>query len=245
MKLDDVKKLHQKKYRSQFGFYLVEGEHLILELDKACTAGYTNVTITLYVTPEYESWAEQLDSQYTVKPVSQRQMSQLSDTKSPQGIIACVPIPGKAPASGKSSARCIYLHEVQDPGNLGTILRSLAWFGQFRLLLSPGSVDPYNSKVVRASMGAIFHVPVELDVSLSALPGRFSSIACLDMQGTNISDSHFRDFDCYLFGNEARGVPAQALVECDAQPFTINGSGKIDSLNLASAVTLSVFQLTL
>lgn len=115
--------------------------------------------------------------------ITKKQMSQLSDTKTPQGIIACVPLPSakhmlKPTVEGE---RCIYLHEVQDPGNLGTILRSLAWFGKFRLLLSPNSVDPFNSKVVRSSMGAIFHVPIELDVKLSDLQNRFEKFAYLDM----------------------------------------------------------------
>ena len=88
--------------------------------------------------------------------------------------------------AARNGEQAIYLHEIQDPGNLGTILRTLAWFGNFRCLLSPGSVDPYNSKVVRASMGAIFHVPFEIDVELAALATRFARIACLDMHGGSL-----------------------------------------------------------
>ena len=89
-------------------------------------------------------------------------MAQLCDTATPQGIVAAVPFApvDKNRESLANTERAIYLHEVQDPGNLGTILRTLAWFGGFRLLLSPNSVDPYHPKVVRASMGAIFHVPL-------------------------------------------------------------------------------------
>ncbi|MBD3584753.1 RNA methyltransferase [Salinimonas sp. HHU 13199] len=245
MKLDDVKKLHQKKYRSQFGYYLIEGEHLLLELDKAGIDDALRARVTVYVTADSEKCIHQLQHQYVVKTINQRQMAQLSGTKTPQGIIATVPLPEAHLESLTQTERCIYLHEVQDPGNLGTILRSLAWFGQCRLLLSPGSVDPYNAKVVRASMGAIFHVPIEMDVTLASLSTRFGTFAYLDMQGTSISDITFKDFDCYLFGNEARGVPFDALQKCDAQAFTISGSGHIDSLNLASAVTLSVYQLSL
>ena len=245
MKLDDVKKLHQKKYRSQFGYYLIEGEHLVLELDKANLNEATREKITLYVTTDSQSITEQLQQRYSVKLINERQMSQLSGTKTPQGIIACAPLPDEVGHIQSEGERCIYLHEVQDPGNLGTILRSLAWFGGFRLLLSPGSVDPYNAKVVRASMGAIFHVPVELDVKIESLQKRFDSLAYLDMSGNSISDNRFPDFKCYLFGNEARGVPVDALANCNACAFTIKGSGKIDSLNLASAVTLSAYQLSL
>ena len=136
-------------------------------------------------------------------------MAQLSETQTPQGIVAVVPI--LPAAAARAGERAIYLHEIQDPGNLGTILRTLAWFGNFRCLLSPDSVDPHNSKVVRASMGAIFHVPIELDVQLDALPARFARIACLDIGGAPVQSPEFTDFDCYLFGNEARGLPLEGL----------------------------------
>ncbi|MGF1690759.1 TrmH family RNA methyltransferase [Photobacterium kagoshimensis] len=246
MKLDNAKKLHQKKYREQFGHYLVEGEHLILELDKAALAQpYLKNTI-LYVTDEYQAWAQQLNHSYTIIEINKNQMAGLSDTKTPQGIIACVPLPAQTErAPLQDGERCIYLHEVQDPGNLGTILRSLAWFGHFRLLLSNNSVDPYNPKVVRSSMGAIFHLPLEQGVELTELNQRFKRFAYLDMQGDKVNTPQFSDYDCYLFGNEARGVPKQALADCNAQPFTIAGSGKIDSLNLASAVNICAYQLSI
>ncbi|GAC12974.1 TrmH family RNA methyltransferase [Aliiglaciecola lipolytica] len=245
MKLDDVKKLHQKKYREQFGHYLVEGEHLVLELQKAAKTQPNLKNITLYITEEYQDWISQSDLDCTQVVVNKKQMAQLSDTKTPQGIIACVPLPKINEVKAlNQNERCIYLHEVQDPGNLGTVLRSLAWFGNFRLLLSPNSVDPFNPKVVRASMGAIFHVPIEQNVMLKDLQSRFSRFAYLDMQGKQINSSEFASYECYLFGNEARGVPKDALQAFNADAFTIAGSGKIDSLNLASAVNICVYQLS-
>lgn len=112
-----------------------------------------------------------------------------------------------------------------------------------RCLLSPGSVDPFNPKVVRASMGAIFHVPIETEVSLDTLAGRYPRIACLDIGGDPIANPAFAEHDCYLFGNEARGVPQEALNELAAQRFTIPGAAKIESLNLASAVNMAVYEL--
>ena len=237
MKLDDIKKLHQKKYREEFGHFMVEGEHLILELQKAAARIPVLASSELLVTEHYQHWPTELKKTL----ITEKQMAQLSDTKSPQGIIAVTPFFSTEPTSKTEPA--IYLHQIQDPGNLGTILRSLAWFGNFRCLLSPGSVDPYNSKVVRSSMGAIFHVPIEVEVPLASLKQRFNKIACLDMNGSNLRSESFRKSDCYLFGNEARGVPRDQLAHLNAQPYTIPGQGLIESLNLATAVNICVYEL--
>lgn len=246
MKLDDIKKLHQRKYREQFGHYLVEGEHLILELQKAVTLGKVSNAeqIRLFVTEKYAHW----QGAFTTTVISEKQMSRLSDTKTPQGILACVPLSNSAatpnPPSPTTNEKYFYLHEVQDPGNLGTILRSLAWFSGFRVLLSPNSVDPYNSKAVRASMGAIFHVPIEQDIHINTLCSRFETIAYLDITGESIKSPNFSNYTCYLFGNEARGVPKKDIQTLNANAFTIPGDGKLESLNLASAVAISAFALS-
>jgi TrmH family RNA methyltransferase len=242
MKFDDIKKLHQKKYRAEFGHFLVEGEHLLLELQKAALHNPQLQRSKLYVTSAYEHW----QSPFKTHLISDRQMAQIADTKTPQGIVALVPMPlaGAPVAAPLAGERAIYLHEIQDPGNLGTILRTLAWFGNFRCLLSPGSVDPYNPKVVRSSMGAIFHAPLELEVELDSLRTRFERIACLDMDGEAVQSASFRGFDCYLFGNEARGVPREQLTALNAQPFTISGCGAIESLNLAATVNMCAYELS-
>src|SRR5690606_11154518 len=182
----------QKKYRQQFGHYLIEGEHLILELEKVARVNPAFQTARIYLTEQYRDWPTSLEKIV----VSQKQMAQLSETRTPQGIIATVPIAAQLlPQVDESApAKSIYLFEVQDPGNLGTILRTLAWFGNFRCLLSPNSVDPYNAKVVRASMGALFHVPLEVEVPLEAIEQRFDRIAYLDMQGRAISSDDFAGF---------------------------------------------------
>ncbi len=243
MKLDDLRKLHQKKYREAFGYFLAEGEHLVLELQKAASHNPLLRRCELYVTGRYEHW----ESPFETHVISDRQMMQICDTKAPQGIIALVPRLTISAAQAMSAQRqgehAIYLHQVQDPGNLGTILRTLGWFGNSRCLLSPCSVDPYNSKVVRASMGAIFHVPIELDVECDSLRERFERIACLGMNGQSVQSSGFKAFDCYLFGNEARGIPQEQLAALDAQFFTIRGCGAIESLNLASAVNMCLYEL--
>lgn len=237
MKFEDIKKLHQKKYRKELGCFLVEGEHLVRELEKALPHDPRLQASEIYLTREHVHWKSSLP----IHVVNSRHMTQLSETRSPQGIAAVVPLlTAPAPHPGE---RAIYLHEIQDPGNLGTILRTLAWFGRFRCLLGPDSVDVHNGKAVRASMGALFHVPVEIDVPMGTLPARFRRIASLDLQGQPITAPQFRDFDCYIYGNEARGLPPEALAGVNATAFTIAGTGAIDSLNVAATVTICQYEL--
>lgn len=237
MKFEDIRKLHQKKFREEFGCFLLEGEHLVQELQKAALHDARLRASEIYLTRDFAHWTTPL----TTHVVNSRHMMQISETRSPQGIAAVVPLLGTPePQPGE---RAIYLHEIQDPGNLGTILRTLAWFGGFRCLLSPDSVDVHNGKVVRASMGAIFHVPVEVDVPMEALPARFGRIACLDLQGQSIAEPAFRDFDCYIYGNEGRGLPREGVAFVKAQPFTIAGVGAIESLNVAATVNICMYEL--
>lgn len=244
MKTSEIKKLLQKKYREQFQAFLLEGEHLVLELFKAAQAQPYLSQAELFITEHYQAWVQQHNLlQLNVTLISDKVMSQISDTKSPQGIVAVVPFAPAAQPSSANTHKALYLHEIQDPGNLGTILRTLAWFGGFRCFLSAGSVDPFNPKVVRSSMGAIFHVPIIQNAHLAELQQHYPRIAYLDMQGSSIYDARFHDFDCYAFGNEARGVPHSLLAQVDGTAFTIPGSGAIESLNLGQAVGMSVFRL--
>jgi RNA methyltransferase, TrmH family len=93
-------------------------------------------------------------------------------------------------------------------------------------------------------MGAIFHVPVEVDVALESLPGRFARIACLDLSGAQVASKAFREFDCYVFGNEARGLPHEQMSALHAQPFTIPGTGAIESLNVAATVNICLYEIS-
>ena len=237
MKIEDIRKLHQKKFREEAGLFILEGEHLVLELQKAAVHDPRLRTAEIYCTREFEHWQSQL----TVHQVKSVQMQQISETRTPQGILAVAPLLLAPPA--RTGEKAIYLHQIQDPGNLGTILRTLAWFGSFRCLLSPDSVDAFNGKAVRASMGAILHVPVETDVTLESLPARYARIAALDMRGESIATPAFRDHQCYVFGSEARGLPEGTLAALAARAFTIEGTGAIESLNLAAAVAICQAEL--
>lgn len=237
MNLDELRRLHDRKTREESGAFLAEGEHLVLELEKAAARDPRLLASELYVTAEHAGWS----SPFAVHVIGSRQMARISETRSPQGLVARVPIlPPPAPRPGE---RAICLYEIQDPGNLGTILRTLGWFGGFRCLLTPGSVDPFNGKAVRASAGAVFHVPVETGVPLESLAGRFGRVACVDLHGEPLPSARFRSFGCHVFGNEARGLPPAFRAAGCTGAFTIPGGGAIESLNLATAVSLCAHQL--
>lgn len=249
MTFDDLKKLHHRKYREALGFYLVEGEHLVLELGKAIARRPELGSARILISHEYAARGipEGLPPGLAIEALNARQMSQLSETRTPQGIIAVVPLLPSPPP--QPAERAIYLHEIQDPGNLGTILRTLAWFGGFRCLLSPDSVDPYNPKVIRSSMGAIFHVPIETTVPFEIIRTRYPRLALLDMHGQPISGEGFGDFDGYLFGSEARGASAEMRSAAHRAIFSIPGGQgpgglAVESLNLATTVNLSVYEIT-
>ncbi|MBM4217901.1 MAG: RNA methyltransferase, partial [Gammaproteobacteria bacterium] len=139
MTFDELKQLRHREARDQLGLYLAEGEHLVLELIRALPHTPELAATKILVTYEYE--LENLPKlrpiELSLQRVSARQMAALSDTRSPPGIIAVVPMVD--PFAPRKEERVFYLHEVQDPGNLGTLLRTLAWFGNFRCLLSPQS----------------------------------------------------------------------------------------------------------
>lgn len=238
MKFEDVRKLHQRKYREVLGYFLVEGEHPVLELQKAASTNPLLNASEVYVTKEHADWR----GPFQTRVITGVQMSQISDTRTPQGIVAVAPL--LPPAPMRDGEKAIFLSEIQDPGNLGTILRTLAWFGGFRCLISPGSVDPYNSKVVRASMGALFHVPLEQEVDIASLQQRYRRFACLGMTGEPVRSPQFREYECYLFGNEARGLPSDLSESIAADAFTIPGTNAMESLNLASAVNICVYELS-
>lgn len=241
MKFDDIKKLHQKKYREEYGHFLVEGEHLLQELEKAARINAALEKAQLFVTAEQQNCSTALDKHV----LTEKQMAQLSETQSPQGMVALVPMAALDALKHTATVtrRAVYLYEVQDPGNLGTVLRTLAWFGGFRCLLSANSVDPFNSKVIRASMGAIFHVPVEQNVALESLGQQFQQVACMEMAGAPLTSPAFQKSDCLIFGNEARGIPTALRTQLPAASFAIPGGGLIESLNLATAVSLSVYEM--
>lgn len=133
---------------------------------------------------------------------------------------------------------CVHLHGVGDPGNVGTVLRSAAAFGASCVSLGPGSADPYSPKAVRASMGAVFSVPLARAASVDELPG--IRLALLAREGDPLAGPIDGDLTLVV-GSERGGLPAEVVSACD-RACTI--PTRIDSLNAATAVSIALYELT-
>jgi TrmH family RNA methyltransferase len=230
MNLSDIKKLHQKKYRQKFNQILIEGEHLVLELAN------TNIPFELLLS---EETTFSLKNEKT-RILSEKQVKNISQVENSQGIFALISLDFAEKIEKKK--KIIFLEKIQDPGNLGTIIRSAAWFGNFEIWISENSVDPFNEKVVRSSMGAIFHVPIRLNKKIEELPNK--KTAFLDLEGKNIKNNEFKEIDVLIFGNEGRGLSEKIKKNTNFYPFSIKGEKNIESLNLANAVSIALYEMS-
>jgi TrmH family RNA methyltransferase len=138
------------------------------------------------------------------------------------------------------------LHEVRDPGNAGTVLRSADASGASAVCFSEASVDPYNPKTVRSSAGSIFHVPLARGVSTSEAiaVARTGGMRVLAMDTRGSQDLYATDLDgpvAFVFGNEAHGLPQEVAALADAT-VRVPHRGRAESLNLAAAATVCLFE---
>jgi len=238
------------KERRQSGFFIAEGLQAARE---ALTSHSAPFIKSLYVTSAGLLKLSDFDlNEIDVIEVTDAVMAEMTSTVTPQGILALCVLPRPeanelAALNSKSALRVVYLHEIQDPGNAGTILRTADAMGVDAVITSPGSVDIYSPKVVRATAGSLWHVPLfesvpfkEL-VSLlpSAIPLLMSSHAKKSIMDLSLEDSYIS-----IFGNEARGVDASALGSEKISEVTIPMAGRAESLNLSAAASIVIFTLS-
>jgi RNA methyltransferase, TrmH family len=183
--------------------------------------------------------------------VSGEVMSSLSQTVTPQGIVAvCAfldqPIDDVAAAAHRLVA---VLAHVRDPGNAGTVLRTADAAGADAVVLGGESVDPYNGKCVRASAGSLFHLPiaagVPIDAAVTALRNRGLTVLAADGHGDldldqAIDDGRLDGPTAWVFGNEAWGLPADLLALAD-EAVAVPIYGRAESLNLAAAAAVCLY----
>ena len=235
------------KERAAHGEFIAEGLQCARE---AFTATKGPGVKTVYLTESGRSRIDQagLDiSRAEVVLVSEPVMAAMSSTITPQGIISICSVAdnefSELKPSGKS--RYIYLHEIQDPGNAGTILRTADAMGIDAVIVSPGSVDMYSPKVVRATAGSLWHVPLFTGITLAQLNEQLPGVAkiALSAQGEKslLEVKELPDVVA-IFGNEARGI--DALIESDVMQVSIPMTGNAESLNLAAAAAIVIFHLS-
>jgi TrmH family RNA methyltransferase len=165
-------------------------------------------------------------------------IERVASTDSPQPILAVVRIPPTA-LDLRTAGFVLVADRIADPGNLGTILRSAEAAGVDGVVLTAGSVDPFNPKVVRASAGALFRVPV-LDADLTSVRGSgLRTIGTSSHRGTAHTDADLTGRIALVVGNEARGLPDDARVD---EWVTIRHHGRAESLNVAMAATVLCFE---
>lgn len=191
-----------------------------------------------YVREDYEDYEAPIDTH----ELDAKTFNSVADTDSPRGILAVCAIPDAGSLSFNDSDWLLVLHEVSDPGNLGTLVRSAEAAGATGVVLVGNTVDPWSPKTVRASAGAIFHVPVwQVDSleTLSAVGVRLLGTTSHDSLGVSHPESVY-DADVsgligIVLGNEAHGLPADIAVD---SWITIEHAGRSESLNVAMAGTV-------
>ncbi len=183
-----------------------------------------------------------------IELVKEEQFRKFTETESPQGIAAVFSFKENSQAEEKilNEKLVVYLDNISDPGNLGTIIRTADWFGVNLILLSTGCVELYNPKVIRSTMGSIFHPDIIEDFEihrLKKLSAKFK-IILTDTFGDNLYEFSFPEKIILVFSNEAKG-PSPAIQEIADGRITIPKLGKAESLNVANAFAVVLSQFTL
>ncbi len=176
-------------------------------------------------------------------PASPEVVASLSDTVTPQGVVAVVPFPSPSPSQPASSGLLVVVDGLRDPGNLGTLLRTAAAAGVDRVLLGPGTADPYNPKVVRSAMGAHFRLaPEALSWAGIAQAVRGHRVWLADPGGeTRYDRVDWREASALIIGGEAEGTGAEAAALATGRVAIPLARG-VESLNAAVAASVILFE---
>lgn len=265
-KIKELRKLKDKKYRTATGTFLIEGvrfigealrqrakirtlifteEALLRELEgfqykeSSDPAGSGSETISEPKESDGLDYIELLE-------VTPEILKDLSSTVTPQGIIAQVDIPAAAPeVFEKDAGLWLYLDEIRDPGNLGTMIRTAHAFDLDGIILSKGCADPYQDKVLRSTMGSIFKTPLLADQTTEFLRERIeqgTELYLADLEHAHsLPDIRPAPCSIVVIGNEARGVSGE-IRALPHQSIRIPMPGGAESLNAAVAAALVLYE---
>jgi RNA methyltransferase, TrmH family len=216
----------RRSSRTEEGAFVVEGAVLIGE---AVAAGWE-------IEGEFVAPGARPVSPAPLFELAGGVLERVASTEHPQPNLAVVRIPAERALSSRGFV--VVVDQLNDPGNLGTILRSSEAAGVDAVVLTPGSVDPFNPKVVRASAGALFHVPVITATVDDLRSAGFRIVGTSSHQGDRHTEADWLGDVALVMGNEAHGLPDDAAVDAWVR---IEHRGRAESLNVAMATTLLVF----
>ena len=222
-----ITSLSQKKYRHKYKLFIVEGIKVVQE--------FLNSSYELEILFSTESSFSYLDS---FIEVSEQELKKISSLKTPNKVIALFKIPVEKNSS--SSGLIVALDAINDPGNLGTIIRLCDWFGIDQLLCSKETVDCYNTKVVQSSMGSLTRVAISYIDLKEYLTSVSIPVFIADMDGDNIYKMKPPTSAVLVMGNEANGI-SNSIKQIVSTKITIPRYGNsqlTESLNVATATAI-------
>lgn len=233
-----IQSLAHKKQRSELKLFVVEGKKQVTEL---CTA---NLNIKFIVaTPTWaDEHAELIKNDTELLVVSPDELRKASLLQAPQEVLAVVETPNEPTFSINTTGLTLALDGIQDPGNLGTIIRIADWYGVSKMVCSNDCVDVYNPKTIQATMGSFIRV----EVSYGNLPELLSStklpVYGAFMQGESIHETKLQKNSVLVIGNEGKGI-SDAVSKTITHPITIPKFGGAESLNagIATAIICDAF----
>ena len=216
-----IVKLKEKKYRKEFGEYIVEGAKIVKEaIEENAEIKYIIIDENAKSNDLIEKHLKQHLENIDYIQVPNNIFKIISDVEQPQGVLAVIEKNNKNNDVDYSSDLILALDDIQDPGNLGTIIRTADSVGLKQILISKGTADPYNSKVIRSTMGAIFRVHI---------------IECDDLVKT------LKDVNVVVIGNEAKGV-SKEIIDLADNKVIIPMLGKTESLNASIATGVILYE---
>ena len=237
-KLNLYSRLGSRKQREKLGLFLAEGEKCVAD-----TISFFSVDAIIVLESDKEALEKY--SSYPVFSVSEADMRRISQLQTLPDVIAVYHLPEQGSQSNIiiNDSLTLLLDAVQDPGNLGTILRIASWFGIGRVVLGTGCADPYNPKAVQSSMGAIGMVEILQSDLVSVIEGNPEIPVCGTLlDGENIYNAKLPDKAFIVMGNEGNGL-SDAVREKVNLPLLIPsfaGGPHAESLNVAAATAVTV-----
>ncbi len=238
--------LLKKKYRQRERKFIVEGKKLVeevLESKYKCELVIVNESFA----QKENSIKVKFSKTKRIEIITDKKFQKLTDTKTSQGIVAVVSMFSPQIEIIENENFIVALENISDPGNVGTIIRTCDWFGVKSVIVSPNSVDLFNPKVIRSTMGSIFHINVyesnDFYADLVKLKKLGRKILCSDMNGGNVFKHKIEEMAVLILSNEAHG-PTEKSLKLSDEIITIPRSGNAESLNVASAAAVIIAQLT-